>query len=133
MNIRPLNPDNESERNFILSTWLESYYDELKNHGFKGVMYPKDDVFFKGHQYAIKKTLGKSKALICTAPDDDNQILGSVVFDDMAIHYCYVKQPFRKFGIAKKLCSESSAKLYSHHTKYSRYINKGLTFDPYKF
>lgn len=131
MKIRPML---EADVNFILSTWLRSYYDELKRNGTKGVIYPKDDVFFQGHQERIKNLLKSAKCEVCTAPDDDNQIIGWVTFDNYAVHYCYVKQVFRKMGVAKALISRAlTARSYSHHTRFTRYVNKGLIYDPYKF
>lgn len=124
----------DSDVNFILSTWLKSYYEELRRNGAKGVQYPKDDVFFQGHQDKIKDILKRAKCEICTAPDDDNQIIGWVVYDPSSIHYCYVKQIYRKMGVAKALVSRAlTARSYSHHTKYTRFIIKGLQYDPYKF
>lgn len=123
----------ESDVNFVLATWLKSFYEELKRNGTKGVIYPKDDVFFQGHQAKIKDVLNRSKCLICTTEEDQDQICGWIVFDQDTIHFCYVKNPLRKFGVAKKLISQASAKFYSHHTKYSRYLNAGLTYDPYRF
>lgn len=130
MKIRPMR---EGDVNFILSTWLKSYYDELKRNGHKGVQYPKDDVFFQGHQAQIKKHLPSMTVMVCVAPDDENQIIGYIAGDLATLHYIYVKQVFRQMGVAKALSSSCSFKNYSHHTKYSKHICKGLTYDPYKF
>lgn len=128
----------EGDVNFILSTWLRSYYEELRRNGSKGVMYPKDDVFFQGHQERIKERLKVIECHVCTAPDDENQILGWIAFDKGTCHYVYVKQVFRKMGVAKRLmliayARPDSMAFYSHHTRYSKHLNKGLTYDPYKF
>lgn len=124
----------EGDINFVLSTWLKSYYEELKRNGSKGVIYPKDDVFFQGHQSRIKEVLKTSECLVCVAPDEDNQIIGWIVFDKDAIHYCYVKQVFRKMGVARELQKQAiQPRSYSHHTRFSRYLNKGLTYNPYSF
>jgi ribosomal protein S18 acetylase RimI-like enzyme len=124
----------DTDVNFVLSTWLKSYYEELRRNGSKGVIYPKDDVFFQGHQNKIKDLLTKAKCEVCTAPDDDNQIIGYVVYDLDSVHYIYVKQVFRKMGVAKALISRAfTARLYSHHTRFTKFINKGLQYDPYKF
>ena len=137
MKIRPMR---EGDVNFILSTWLRSYYEELRRNGNKGVAYPKDDVFFHGHQALIKVRLGDAQesgqALVCVAPDDENQIIGWMISLGECLHYIYVKQVFRQMGVAKALLNAPGpvpVKNYSHHTKYSKYLNKGLTYDPYKF
>jgi len=39
----------------------------------------------------------------------EGQIYGYVVFEyrpELVIHFCYVKQPFRRFGLAKRLIDE---------------------------
>lgn len=135
MNIRPLR---ESDMNLVLSTWLKSFYEALKYYsgGSIRVPYPRDDIFFQGHQAKIKALLltPSVKCMVCVAPDEDNQILGWTVYDHETVHYVYVKHFVRKMGIGKKLreCAGTALK-YSHHTKHSRYLNKGLTYDPYRF
>ena len=135
MKIRPMR---EGDVNFILSTWLKSYYEELRRNGSKGVAYPKDDVFFQGHQEKIKETIKNGECFVCVAPDDENQIIGWIAMSATAVHYCYVKQVFRQMGVAKQLMLLTQARItpifsYSHYTRYSKYLNKGLQYDPYKF
>jgi hypothetical protein len=133
MNIRPLR---DGDVNFILSTWLKSYYDALTTFSKRAQakIAPPNEIFFKEHQEKIKAELLKSKCLVCVAPDEENQIIGYIVFDGDCLHYCYVKQVFRKMGVAKALSAKAqSLKHYSHHTPYSKYVNKGLVFNPYKF
>ncbi len=135
MKVRPMR---DADLNFILSTWLKSYYDALKfySSGTIRVPYPKDDIFFQGHQARIKALLlsPKTECMVCVAPDEDTQILGWIVFDAETLHYCFVKHYFRQMGIAKKLKeSVKTATKYSHHTTRAKYVNHGLTYDPYKF
>lgn len=136
MNIRPMG---DSDLNFVLSTWLKSYYEALKFYasGSVRVPYPKDDVFFQGHQAKIKALLlnPNTHCLVCVAPDDNDQIIGWLVYDRSTLHYCYVKHVFRNLGAGKKLKAAMTAPvaLYSHHTKFSKHLNQGLTYDPYKF
>lgn len=130
MKIRPMR---EGDVNFILSTWLKSYYEELRRNGHKGVVYPKDDIFFQGHQGRIKQHLPSMTVMVCTPPDDENQIIGWLAGDQSALHYVYVKQVFREMGVAKALMNSCSFKSYSHHTRFSKYLNRGLQYDPYKF
>lgn len=131
MKIRPMQ---EGDVNFVLSTWLKSYYDALKYYAYKGAPYPVDDVFFKGHQDKIKELLKTALCDVCVAPDDDTQIIGWIVYDKDTFHYCYVKHVYRRLS-ANKLKSHATLgqSAYSHHTKYSRYINQGQIYDPYKF
>ena len=130
MKIRPMR---EGDVNFILSTWLKSYYEELKRYGHKGAPYPKDDVFFQGHQSRIKEHLPSMTVLVCVAPDDDNQIIGYLACDNKTLHYAYTKNVFRKMGVFKALVKSCALDRYSHHTRFSKHICKGLTYDPYRF
>lgn len=126
----------ESDINFVLSTWLRSYYDALRHYSqrAKAGFVPSNDIFFKEHQEKIKNRLKSSQVLICTAPDEDDQIIGYLVFEDDCLHFCYVKNVFRKMGVAKELKKKAGTlKNYSHHTTYSRYLAKGLVFNPYLF
>lgn len=123
----------DGDTNFILSTWLKSYYEALRHYGQKGCPYPKDDVFFQGHQAEIKNNLSAMSVMVCVAPDDENQIIGWLAHKGECLHYVYVKQVFRKLGVAKALIKQAPASSYSHHTRFSKYICKGLTYDPYKF
>lgn len=133
-----IRPMRDSDLNFILSTWLKSYYDALKfySSGTIRVPFPKDDVFFQGHQAKIKSLLlsAKTECLVSVAPDDDNQILAWIVFDPECLHYCFVKHVFRQMGIGKSLMAHvKTATRYSHHTTRAKHINEGLLYDPYKF
>ena len=138
MNIRKIEED---DINFILSTWLKSYYDNLKGCERRGLPCPDSDIFYSKHQAKIKDVLkkalnhdGSNAAFVCTAPDDLTQIMGYIVFDAECIHYCFVKNVYRKLGVGRKLMEKSkAAKYFSHHTKHARFLNHGLRFDPYRF
>lgn len=133
MKIRPFK---EGDLNFILSTWLRSYYDALTmfSRRASAKIAPPNEIFFKEHQAKIKELVKSADVQICTAPDDDNQIVGYIVTKGDCLHFCYVKQVFRKLGVAKELRARSGTlSLYSHHTPYAKYVNKELTFNPYRF
>lgn len=129
-------PFKDGDLNFILSTWLRSYYDALTQYSKRAQarLAPSHDVFFQEHQRKIKETLKTAKVFILTTAEENDQIIGYIVFEGDALHFCYVKAPFRKLGVAKKLCKEMvGVKQYSHHTTYSKYIAKDFIYNPYKF
>lgn len=141
MNIRPMR---DSDLNLVLSTWMvslfatyEHYARRIYGEGIQNIRpFPSKGIFFKGHEAKIKALLlvPSTKCLVYVAPDDDNQIIGWTVFDQDTVHYCYVKNVFRKLGVAKSLMDKSKgARFYSHHTNHAKHINQGLTYDPYKF
>lgn len=132
-------PARNSDVNFILSAWLKSYYNALKFYasGSIKVPYPKDDIFFQGHQARIKGLMASHgvESMVCVAPDDEDQIIGWIVFDKACVHYVYVKHLYQRMGVSKELMKNLpvSVKAYSHHTKMAKYINQGLVYDPYQF
>ena len=116
------------DHNFILTSWMKSYLD----HG-NWIFKPTGKVYFAEAQERIKRHL-KGTVLIATTEADENQILGYVVLDATTVHYCYVKNTFRGFKIARALMKKTQGcEFYSQHTTYSKHITKGLTHNPYKF
>lgn len=96
--------DCENEKAFIYNSWLKSFGKSAEARRMIG------RVYFQGYENIINK-IKDSNAYVALAlnPDDSDQILGYLVFsfdDEIAlsvIHYVYVKEAFRKLGIAKKL------------------------------
>ena len=100
-----LRPGKAADLNFILSSWLQSYRIGMKNIS--------NAVYYDNMRPLAMKVLECSSVLIACAPDDEDQILGFVVFRrqyDLAIvSYLYVKQSHRKLGIADHLFQHAAA------------------------
>jgi len=131
-----IRPYKEGDLNFILSTWLKSYYDALTQYSKRAQarLAPPHEVFFSEHQKKIKERLKASSVFILTTAEDLDQIIGYIVYEGDCLHFCYVKAPFRKMGVARRLKEKLlSVKQYSHHTTYSRYVAKDFIYNPYKF
>lgn len=86
--------------NFIYSTWLRCY-----KHDSPLTKYTKREVFFEAHQKLLDKILTKKeiKVAVAVSKDDDDLIFGFLAYEPKIIHFVYVKEPFRKEGIARKL------------------------------
>ena len=122
---------------FITSSWLRSFRD-----GYLVRSIP-NTVYYYQHHKILEALLPRSVVLIACNEENPDQILGwicaEVVDTALVIHYMYVKQPFRKFGIAKRLVgileeSESPpAVMVTHSTPISRPIikDKGWVYNPY--
>ncbi len=125
-----------NDANFILNSWLRRYRDAVS---------PKlvtDRVFFKIQHDIICKILAKPelRVLVAVAPDDENQIFGYIVAEDLSklvpdlvmLHWVYCKGPFRRFGVAKALLIEAIGehKLihYSHHTYLTEFLDRNKTW-----
>ena len=104
--------DAENEKAFIYNSWLKSYGKSNEARRMIG------RVYFQGFENIINQ-IRDSNAYVALAlnPDDSDQILGYVVFsfdDEIAlsvIHYVYVKEAFRRLGIAKKLLDQAHGKV----------------------
>lgn len=123
--IRPSRPD---DINMVLSSWAKSYL-YLGNWIYK----PSEGLYLKGKDRLIKKLLETSTILVATTEEDESQILGYIVLDPETVHYCFVKEPFRKFGVGKELMKNATSQsFYSHHTSYTKFIKSDLRYDPTK-
>ena len=95
-------PGVAADLDFILSSWLRScrnrhYFDAWDNDAYY------NDA--SGFQAWVKAVLRRPETVqtIACPDDDEGQILGYAVTGPNVLHYVYVKQPFRKGGIAKGL------------------------------
>lgn len=96
-NIREASP-NDVE--FIYATWLNSYhYDSWTKHTQKSI-------FFNNYKKVIDHILLDAKTLVACDINDTNVIYGYLVYDEN-LHYLYVKESFREFGIAKSLVAKA--------------------------
>lgn len=89
-------PALESDKSFILSSWLRSY-----RHCPDSNL---ADVFFFGAYRPIAEyLLAKCTVEVVTPEGKDDLILGYAVYEPGVVHWVYVKKDFRKNGIAKML------------------------------
>ena len=91
---------NEDDHGFILNSWLKSYYDTAD-------ISPRISrkVFFKNEGKIIENLLKTELVKIICNPFDETHIYGYACFNDnpTILHYIYVKQPFRKMGLARNI------------------------------
>ncbi len=126
-NIREANPNDIP---FIYATWLKSYhYDSWTKSIAKSI-------YFDNYKLVIDRLLEASQVLIACHPTDENVILGYLVAEPEIIHYCFVKEAFRRFGIAKDLVRASEAPetaIISHRTQMALPIlrTKDFIFNPF--
>lgn len=117
---------------FIYQTWLNSFrYDSWSKATAKSV-------FFDHYKLVIDEILSNSKTLIACLPEDEDIILGYLVYESQIIHYIFVKNDFRKYGIAANLVNHSmdleQPITITHRTKTALPIlnNKNWIFNPFK-
>jgi len=89
----------EGDISFIYSSWLKSYAAQNKDQ-------PKITVY-KMHREVARRLLEDGITLVACMEDNPDQVLGWLCAQRipkfLVIHYCYVKAPFRRFGLARAL------------------------------
>lgn len=100
--------------------------------------------FFDEHSLIIEQLLARSKVVVACNPDPDEQwqVLGYVVAEAGALHWVFVKAPFRwdptaehhpRLGTAllNELPDDIRGCRCSHWTKHMRRWPRGLYYDPF--
>lgn len=90
---------------FVYATWLR-FFKHHSPHGRK--LSP--HIFFENHHKIIEVILAqpKTKTIVCCLASEPKVLLGYIVGSgDDVIHFVFVKESFRKFGIAKHLLEAS--------------------------
>lgn len=110
------------EENFVYNSWLHSY---RSSHFARPI---ESKTYYAFHHAIIERILARPTCtvLIATHKDTPTIILGYLVLESLekpTIHFVYVKQPFRRLGIAKALLGHLRPKLdvpfeaiYTHKT-----------------
>jgi predicted GNAT family acetyltransferase len=130
----------EQDLNFVLSSWLQSY----KTSEFAAAI--PHQLYYRHHQELIKQILlheNNHVTILCPI-DDPEQILGFIAYNTKQpiIYYVYMKQVFRKLGLASYLVSNvlqhlrpepSSTAMVTHKPKrWSTVARKwNLVYCPY--
>lgn len=126
---------------FILSTWLNHF----KNHSYFAKRIT-NGVYYPWHEKIAKRILGKPQTniLMATLPGDPEVLLAFLVYerseiDPPIIHFAFVKETWRKMGIAKELIMHSKINLhesiFTHWTYDADQLVKkfhGMIYNPYK-
>lgn len=119
----------EGDRNFVFDTWLNGLY--FGNDWFKEIP---SHIYFKEYQKVIDKIVSREdvKILVACLVQDEEVALGYCAFDDERVHWIFVKDSWRKMGIAKSLFPPK-IKVCSHLSKIGRTlrIKHGLIFNPF--
>lgn len=112
--IREARPDDIS---FIYATWLRSY----RLGSGLGLASGKS-AYFHTYNRIIDHILGRDQttALVAALADEPTVILGYLISDESALHYAFVKEPFRRMGIARALyeaCQTKRPCFITHKTR----------------
>lgn len=127
---------------FVYSTWLRNY-----KHSSYFAKRIKPSVFFEGHHKVLDSLFKKPelKVFIATPKDDPDTILGYIAcelateeLNRTVIHFSFVKEAFRRMGVARALCKAAQVDFtkasFTHWTFPVDEIYKKLpdmTYNPY--
>lgn len=118
----------EDDRAFIMATWLRGLY--YGNPWFKEI---EKDVFMHKYHDVITRVLLKptTEVAIAALKDDEDTILGYSVTDNKTLHWVFVKEVWRKMGIAKAIIPHD-IDTTTHLTIMGKKIKpKSLKFNPF--
>ncbi len=102
-----------------MDSWLRSFRDSW----FAGTI-PNDLYYDLYRKIITERVRGRTgaKTYVCVAPDDDSVILGFACVEPPGIvHYVYVKDVFRKKGVARALVTHAGIRepaQYTFRTKH---------------
>lgn len=115
---REISPEDES---FVLSSWKRSHRADF-------------EFMSNAEYYAYAKTfdaiLAKSSCVVVAEKKDPTMLYGHIVFKKIPgvtiIHYIYVKQAFRDFGLATRLFQLAAANSEHVVATCERYSNQNV-------
>ena len=123
---------NESDKAFVLATWLRSYYN---GSSFGAELLP--SVYFKWHHALLEAFWDRPTGYVMIAcnPEDEHQIYGWAALEQslhgQLAHYVYVKPAFRQMGISKALLPTVET-VATHVTRLGkRLFPQHWTYNPY--
>lgn len=82
---------------FIYATWLNSLYTDSWMRSIR------KSVYFDNYKKVLDRILLRAKITIACKPDDPTVIFGYLISEPGIVHYSFVKDAFRKLGVAKSL------------------------------
>jgi len=120
---------NKEDENFIYSCWMRGVF--YNNEYMRGQI--TEDAFFKMYRSVIKKVLKREdvSCLMACIIEQPDVVVGFSVFEPGVLHWVYVKQAWRGFGIAKELVPDGVHSV-THLTKQAaEHKPKEWVFNPY--
>lgn len=122
--LRRATPD---DLKFVRHSWFESYR--------KGGRAPdvRFDVYAGGQRPLIERITESLGATIAYPREIPDEICGWICYFGRVVHYVYVKQAYRRLGIAAQLLAHREFEQYTQQTRVGMKLasKRGLVFNPY--
>ena len=128
----------EADTNFVLSSWMRSFRGEDEFH-----RHIPTQLYWHNQQVLIGKIAATSEVYVACAEDDPSCIFGWICAEvgrdgSLIVHYTYVKQVYRRLGIARRLLTatgwQPGQPIFATHwtNRCSRLSEKfNVAFNPY--
>jgi ribosomal protein S18 acetylase RimI-like enzyme len=114
--MRPYMPEDQA---FLFNSWLKSFRNGTVCNNVD------NSVYYTNQHIVIERLLQTSKVIVCCNSEDPRIIYGYCVYEHIqgqfVLHYIYVKNIYRKLGLARKLLEETKHDFsvlgcYTHQT-----------------
>jgi hypothetical protein len=120
-----------SDSSFIFATLLRGLYYGSEHHKEMDKR-----AFFEAYDKVLKHILSKpalNAKVACLASDND-VIVGYALLEPQVLHWVYVKDAWRKRGVARQLLASESVAAVTHITKVGNEIRKrkNWVYNPFK-
>jgi GNAT superfamily N-acetyltransferase len=131
-----IRPYSSADTSFVMDSWLKSY--RLNSFDNAVVSVP-PSIYFAKHRNLIASAIDRCDVLVATPSDADDTILGWACMDREVLHYVYVKERFKRWGVASRLLERLPRYVvYTHNTRdaHRLYVSgkiKHWVHDPYLF
>lgn len=131
-----LRPATEGDVPFIFNSWLRCYRHSQNTRGCE------NPVYFAQHHKLLEGLCKQSEVIIACNVEDVTQIYGYIAHEKVedvdVVHFLYIKEIYRKFGVANMLLdavkiTKSTPVFYTHRTFISESLEKKFTmiYNPY--
>lgn len=142
---RAFRPDDVTERNYVISSWLKSYADTSRRRWqrlpdgtideggeFQGMRL---NVYYALYAPHVPRLLEQSTIAVCCTPElPDDAIVGWMALEDGVLHYVHTKKHFRRMGVAKWMLDgvRDASLTYTHQFAHSAraLIGARWSYDP---
>lgn len=117
----------EADLRFVRASWFESY---RKGGHAPDVAFP---TYREGMGRIIERCLQAGATLVAFLPEVPDEVIGWACFTSTALHYVYVKQAYRRLGVAREILGEHPQQWHTHDTRAGRHLAAalGTKFNPY--